>query len=334
MSSVENLCDPFSSDPDIGILSCGKGRICQPSKTSSLGGECRDVGTRPSLMNPGAWWRNPHGKGDDNAVECVPMGADIGILECGSGQICVESAESSLGGICSSPTTSRQLQSDFFPGLCDPAASSIYGVHECDCSAFNNVTKTGVVRCAKKSICLGAELYGCYDTCQNTTETYSFQSNDLRFWEECNEFVVKGDTEISTTLCLKIRPDDNSCEVELDGQACSSCTVEYPYGMSFDCTNLDNGFSMEAGRSLTLTSLPVIQACYQPVNGEYCTLCSEVSYMLYEDTTPILLGGFGESFTCSGLWLANMYNQISAEKCTEASAVAKAACCAYSWYVP
>jgi hypothetical protein len=78
-SSIENLCDPFSSDPDTGILSCGTGRRCQPSKTSSLGGECKDVGTRPRLTNPGAW-RNSRGKRAVKAVECVPVGADVGVL--------------------------------------------------------------------------------------------------------------------------------------------------------------------------------------------------------------------------------------------------------------
>jgi hypothetical protein len=84
-------CDPYSSDPDVGILSCGNGRNCQPSKTSPRGGKCNKLG-------------------DVATIECVPTSssspeADIGILVCGSGQICVDSEESHLGGLCITPNT-------------------------------------------------------------------------------------------------------------------------------------------------------------------------------------------------------------------------------------
>jgi hypothetical protein len=325
-NSVKNLCDPFSSDPDTGILSCGTGRRCQASKTSSLGGECKDVGTRPRLTNPGAL-RNSRGKPAVKAVECVPVGADVGVLECGVGQVCVESTESTLGGVCSSPT-SRQLTHATDLGLCDPT-SYWYSVYDCDCSAFNNATKTGVVSCLVESECLGSVYYGCYDTCQNTTATYTFLIDTVTSFKNCYEFVVDGDAATLTSFCLKFPADYTSCAVELDGQACGSCTID-DY-LSFDCTNVDNGFSFGPGDYLT--SFPVIQACYQPVNGQYCGICSYGSYIPFDDTTPISLGGFGDSFTCSGLSEASMYNQISVEKCPEASALANAECCVYKWYV-
>jgi hypothetical protein len=150
----------------------------------------------------------------------------------------------------------------------------------------------------------------------------------------CNEFVVDGDSATSTTVCIKVPTDFSSCAVELDGQGCASCTIDAgfsSYDISFDCTNVDGGFFMAYGEDLT--SFPVIQACYQPVNGQYCDLCSGRSFVPFSDYTPISLSGFGDSFTCSGLSDANMNNQISVEKCPEASALANAECCAYRWYV-
>jgi hypothetical protein len=176
--------------------------------------------------------------------------------------------------------------------------------------------------------------YGCYGTCLNTTATYTFQDNTVTSIKACSEFVVDGDAATSTTLCLKVPIDYSSCSVVLDGQACASCIIKsgfYSYDISFDCTNVANGFSCGPGDYLT--SLPVIQACFTPVNGQYCFLCVDGSYIPFEDSTPISLSGFGDSFTCSGLSDANMNIQISVEKCPEASASAKAECCVYQWYV-
>jgi hypothetical protein len=113
-------------------------------------------------------------------------------------------------------------------------------------------------------------------------------------------------------VCVKVPIDGSSCAVELDGQACSSCIIKSGYDFIFDCTNVADGFSLGSGDSFA--SLPVIQACYQPVNGQYCDLCSYGSSIRFEDYTPISLSGFGDSFTCSGLSEAGMYNQISVEK--------------------
>jgi hypothetical protein len=175
--------------------------------------------------------------------------------------------------------------------------------------------------------------YGCYDTCLNTTSAFTFQDNTFISSKGCYEFVVDGDAATST-LCLTSPADYTSCDVVLDGQACGSCTIDdgyYSSDISFDCTNVDNGFSFGPGDNLT--SFPVIQACFTPVNGQFCGICSYPSYFRYGDSTPISLGGFGDSFTCSGLYDASMYNQISVEKCPEATALANAECCVYKWYV-
>jgi hypothetical protein len=175
--------------------------------------------------------------------------------------------------------------------------------------------------------------YGCYDTCKNTTATYTFQENTVTSIKACYEFfVVDGDAATSTTVCVKVPIDISSCAVELDGQACSSCIIKSGYEFIFDCTNVADGFSL--GPEDSFASVPVIQACYQPVNGQYCDLCGEGAYIRFEDgSTPFSLSGFGDSFTCLGLADANMNNQISVEKCPEASALAKAECCSYKWYV-
>jgi hypothetical protein len=329
-----DLCDPLSSDPDIGILSCGTRRQCQPNRDSSLGGKCQDLSTttRPTslqiIRGSKTTARGPRTK----AIECVPTKeAAIGGLECGgTGQmVCVESVESSRGGLCTSPTTSsRHLQMDFYVGFCDPL-SPLYGLFNCDCSAFNNSTKTGVVPCIiDAGTCLGSIYYGCHDTCRTETTTYTYQNGELSSLEQCYEFVAGGDAATSSTLCITMSPDYTSCDGELNGKACSSCEITSYVQFGVDCTNVVEGMVVWPG--VDLTNLPIIQACYKP-GGEYCGLCSSGSSISYFDMTPISMDGFGDSLTCSGLADANTNNQIPAGKCSEATALAEAKCCAYQW---
>jgi len=117
------FCDPSSSDPDVGVLSCGEGKKCLPCKTSKLGGRCmkgrmEDDSDSTSRIPPDG--KNLPGKGVDerNSVECISTSsspsskdiiedeADVGVLvmvgSCGMDEICIENTDSALGGFCSS----------------------------------------------------------------------------------------------------------------------------------------------------------------------------------------------------------------------------------------
>jgi len=112
-------CDPSSSDPDVGILSCGEGKQCVPSKTSSLGGRCKKV------MDGGRIYSDltdrPGGT-DENirkSVECTPFvssngAADVGVLGCGVNEVCIESMASGLGGFCTTSVTDRHLEDSWY----------------------------------------------------------------------------------------------------------------------------------------------------------------------------------------------------------------------------
>lgn len=130
-------CNPISKDPDVGILSCGKGMYCKEDETSSLGGECAPAqgpmfGDSPLLFGGGTLQKEQHravarrrlGRNKLNhvhkssilrnrpeeshdVVECDPLAevvdADVGILRmrsCEEGQVCLPSKASSMGGAC------------------------------------------------------------------------------------------------------------------------------------------------------------------------------------------------------------------------------------------
>jgi len=139
------FCDPSSSDPDVGVLSCGKGKKCIPSKTSSLGGRCKKVMDGGKIYSD---LKNLPGGTDENnpkSVECVPFvssngAADVGVLGCGVNEICIESMDSGLGGLCTTSVADRQLEDYWYVwrvldgeypgrvGVCPPPPSSSLGL--------------------------------------------------------------------------------------------------------------------------------------------------------------------------------------------------------------
>jgi len=113
------FCDPSSSDPDVGVLTCGEGKLCVPSKTSSLGGKCQKVTDGVVVYRDSE--EQPEGA-DGNipkSVECIPFvfsngAADVGVLGCGVNEVCIESMASGLGGFCTTSVTDRRLDSEFY----------------------------------------------------------------------------------------------------------------------------------------------------------------------------------------------------------------------------
>ena len=221
--------------------------------------------------------------------------------------------------------------------VCDPT-SSFYQDGNCDCSAFNIESQTGSIPCSKVTECLGSTYYGCYGTCVTVTDTLSFENGESIATKKCYEF-AGGDGNATTTaqssLCISIPAGSDTCDVQLDGQPCTSCT--WSGGIdSFDCSNVVDGVKAETYNYSPWAVLPIIQACYKPpVNAAwYCNLCGANSAIdSMSHTAAIFLDGFGDAFTCFDLQSASFNNQISSDKCTEAAAVAMAECCTYKWYV-
>ena len=262
-------------------------------------------------------------KGDECDFEAS---ADVGVLVCASDEVCVANADSSMGGFC--------YETDGLFNACDPSSASFDAA--CDCSAFDLQTNTGTISYPAGNENMGAHYYGCYDIVADVSFMASFKDNMYIWHGGCTEFVVGGDATKSTKLCSKVytvngnpnRYDGTSCELQIDGQVCNSCTLTEEFlGSTADCSNVVDGLIVAIGdRRL----LPIIEACYNPINGTRCNLCSNNTYMDYNqyDTTAISLAGFGSDFTCGGLRTANGYYQISSDKCPEAAALAQAECCA------
>jgi hypothetical protein len=322
-------CDPSSTNADTGVLSCGKGRFCKPNKSSDLGGECADrirSDSGTTTGNGGALKKaRQNNKGQAGLVECDPAAPDLGILSCGPDESCVKNQDSNSGGFCVNPgRTARgliHLTEDV--GLCDPTSDD-YGIYPCDCSSFDNTAKTGTISCnVADNVCFGDVFYGCYETCGAIQVTYDFEASSLSSLKYCYTFSTS-DTE---SICVTYGAGFATCETEYNGQSCTSCEVLESDGFSFDCSNT-GGPSASGGRPIISTG--AIEACYEPVeDGEYCKLCGYDSNGLVpyaNNNLPVFLRGFGDT-TCYGLVVASRSNQISAEKCSEASAVARSSCC-------
>ena len=288
---------------------------------------------------------------DDKLVECNPdeeeiTEANVGVLRCTnngiSDQVCRASVDSSLGGFCYTSSSSsssfmesrRNLQFERTNYIvCDPS-SPYFEKDDCDCSNFDLTTKSGSISCRRPTQCLGSQFYGCYETCMTSTGTNSFVNGTFGDYEQCNE-ITAGDGTTSTSFCLQLPADSSSCQVELEGQLCTSCTLSPEVGVVEDCSNVlgVDGEEPEGPNDGFLASLPIIQACYQPQNstasttGEYCNLCVSGGFIDATDTTMISLQGFGEAFPCPELQLAAWNFQISDDKCPEAAALAQAKCC-------
>ncbi len=331
-------CDPWSSNPDTGVLSCKEGRDCKPSKMSPLGGECllpSDVldGTiktsRFAFPNKQEVLRNiriPRSQNNSSPIECDPTVADIGILPCGSDASCVKSNDAKMGGFCETSMTHRRtsMAYDGPSSLCEgPSYQETY--FSCKCEDFDSTTKSGSITCTdKEEVCFGSMYYGCYGTCATRSFTQVIENDTSTSSKSCINF----STPKAESFCRSYRNDRANCEVEFNGETCNSCSYE-GYNLNFDCSNISGG-PVLSGDGWYITSLPIIQECYKPVDGEYCNLCGYDMFIPHSKRDKVIpLSGFGDILTCYRLQEAQWSNQISTDKCTEASAVAQASCCAY-----
>ena len=145
-------------------------------------------------------------------VECDPTleEADVGILSsltCGEGQVCQESSESKLGGVCSA--VARDL---------------ITCPSYCTCtSAYKSCHKTyqGVI-CGKKV----------YDT---YVRTLTYSAGNPSSYQRCYTFTQP----YTAKICYYFYYGKKGCALKVNGVSCNSCQVH----AHFDCSNIPNGLS-------------------------------------------------------------------------------------------
>ncbi len=278
-------CDPFSRDPDVGILSCEHGSFCKLSKDSLMSGRCTSAiqeGGRHTLRTRNAFSRDGRSGILKNARKSVTMAAsegtlecdatpgspDTGILSCRDGQHCVPHTSSSVGGVCVESASSRrrlyQLAGD--PGLCDPNSEG-YMYFDCDCSGYDVVTGTGNIACTVfEKYCVGPLYQGCDDVCATKTLSYNFLNFATPGYRFCDEIV----TPYAQKICFEEIFGLDVCTLTFNDQPCTSCTIVPDHGydfISFDCTNVGG---IKGKTIYDLLMLPIIETCYIPFTCEIC----------------------------------------------------------------
>ena len=242
---------------------------------------------------------------DGKMVECNPevtaettsTNADVGVLgSCNPPyEACKASAQSSLGGFCY-----EAFRIDL---VCDPESYHYQEwYHHCDCSAFNVQTRTGSISCLESSI-----YNGCNDdvSSRNSIATFVLDDNIYTSRAFCSEWGigVNATTITATTKsCVEwedmtngtpfsLNGSTTSCEVQMDGQPCTSCTYTlafyddfagWPWAMEIvdpfkaDCSNVVEGLmiapaNVAYNRRLSWTDFPINQACFDcDLNPSFC----------------------------------------------------------------
>jgi hypothetical protein len=170
-------------------------------------------------------------------VECDPSleELDVGILSCGMGQHCKESADSLLGGLCeieASSSFSRILQEDrkidYMSLYCESERMN------CNCNLVNGETQTGTILCNPYPNCCAPDD----QFCVTTTYNIGLLANYVSAFTGCYEFTAP----YSRSVCYS--GSDGYCEMTIDDETCTSCNVvsdEDGYICAeFDCTNIDD----------------------------------------------------------------------------------------------
>jgi hypothetical protein len=192
-----------------------------------------------------------------DAVQCDPkaVDADVGILSCGLEQYCMESKDSDLGGVCVDRDTpvvpDRKLFADGY--YVDVAAFYCSSAGDwtdhlsCDCSKFDNNSKTGSVKCAlSESYCF--EDASC-ETCVKLTAEFKIgEANDYAI-DWCYDFFLPYEQNV----CVEYAHNPSAsadCSIDFNDVTCNSCSMfYYDYALenetytttcaAFDCANTE-----------------------------------------------------------------------------------------------
>ena len=168
-------------------------------------------------------------------IECDPesFDPDVGILSCGIGQYCMETANSNLGGICSfntSPVAAQDRTLTTQPIL--PCSSSF--PYHCDCNGFDTNTFAGSVNCTMTPL----SCVDCSDYCFSLDVHFEFQSShNISSIAYCYNFRKP----YHSVLCYHLNPNTYTCAYTINGVACSSCITGACHSM--DCTNVPKGIN-------------------------------------------------------------------------------------------
>lgn len=250
-----------------------------------------------------SWSSTPvlkNAKVDNTIVECDPDDdeeeADIGVLACGTNEYCMEVPDSSLGGVCVSSATTATGGMEHRMLELQGRGDSICGENPalfCDCTSWNSSLNTGIIQCARR--------YGCYESCGDTyyclddIETY-VNDGTSAMRSRFRGFSGTFDSNL-TFVGERDSNGDYFCEMAVNGTACTYCAYSNSTCVSFDCTNVGQGFKdceSGSGDGVALTWPP--PTCNYTMQ---CSLCAEGEYLVEEDTYVELISG---AYPCGFLY--------------------------------
>jgi hypothetical protein len=275
--------------------------------------------------------------------ECVPRDSDAsipdeGILSCGPGQYCIESAGSGLGGFCfkSPELDQRALQEnytiiDYLLGLCtlDGENPNV----TCSVCEGDPTTYTGALDCSSLSRC--AAFPG---LCDNGTTTADFcvgsslgatiSAPYIYTITNCTSL----ETPFQLAYCIgyNVNVDAVSCDVSINGVTCNSCETSYDmYGQTscvvFDCENTElqaSGSTCGYSFFVALTTAYLYGTLPCP---DGCNLCGEGSYM--ENSSANLTFPDGLSLNCYEAQVASLLGYFAATTyCTDLASLVQIPC--------
>ncbi|KAG7362241.1 hypothetical protein IV203_025907 [Nitzschia inconspicua] len=275
------------------------------------------------------------------------MDADIGILSCPTGQYCIESSQSSLGGYCHSRVhvveeaimeeqvirnppfgrrqRTRELYNDYeddtqtpfldlAQDLCSMATPAAAASNSTTEHAMHNLDKsfqcdTCTIRhtdyMAEFDCSYGSECYSLGSLC-NSTQVEFCQSHSLEGtllgqhdfqFKAC--YTITKPQDFSYCITYNYYPEtdqDTSCEIEIDGVICNSCTLIFQdpitgdWCREFDCDNTP------LGKSASICDYSILEAfttgyLYNQLpcdNG--CNLCGDGKRMVDASATQQFTG--------------------------------------------
>ena len=184
---------------------------------------------------------------DEPIKECDPKSEDpdVGILSCGASRYCRESKLSKLGGFCTPISAARALSGSI--SMSSRFCSNVSRHYNCNCTNFDQTSKSGVITCTYPFRCVGCSDY-CFSG--NLTATFAAGGNISTMYI-CDN--ITNPYEVNT--CALFNYTDLSCVYTVNGVACNKCNRTY-----FDCTNIPHGLKGTNGKSYPLPILNELNA--------------------------------------------------------------------------
>eukprot|EP00934_Nitzschia_sp_Nitz4_P007210 Nitzschia sp. Nitz4//scaffold54_size114964//63917//65376//NITZ4_003854-RA/size114964-augustus-gene-0.6-mRNA-1//1//CDS//3329554360//7200//frame0 len=205
---------------------------------------------------------------------------DVGVLSCGMGMYCQSDDASSLGGVCAPLSMGgRKLEDLGNLTLGDYFCVDYAVYYDCDCTAWDADAGSG-----------DFTFTVCYDYTAPYEQQYCFTASS-----------------------------DGSCEISLDGEACTSCEIDDNYCMTFDCENVGMGSGNDCDYMYPYP--PISYTCIPPYDP--CYICPDGVAYPYADA----LVNYGYVYSCSDIDYFGQYGILDAETCTYATSGLQSVCC-------